>query len=194
MAKSWRVRELVNVIIVLGAYQGEAIDAFYDAKKIDNSWKVVCYEPNKNAVEILSSKYPQAIIHTKAVHTHNGTIDYRISSAEQKNGISSNIPDVCSTEVIECIDIDDILDTLDNYEQVIMRIDIEGSEYDVIPKLIEHKNLKKITELYLEWHTTNNEHVDIELLNKKLIKNIPVTLIATNDGTTQHRILTTHKC
>ena len=88
---------------------------------------------------------------------------------------------------------DNILDKLDGFDGVILRMDVEGSEYRLIPILLKHKNIVKIKEFYMEWHTKNNEHIDIDVYNKELIKKIPLTLIAVNDRNSQFKMLTTHK-
>lgn len=181
----------MNLLLVLGAYKGDAIDAFFDAKKIDNTWEIVCYEPNQDTISIIQNKYPQALIHNKAVLDNSGFIDFKLSKNEQNSGVSENIENIEKSYLVESIDIDTILDTLESYEQIILRIDIEGSEYQIIDKLIKHKNIKKIKELYLEWHTKGKD-VDLDPFNKELIKNIPLTLIAFNDGKEQFKMLTTH--
>ena len=55
----------------------------------------------------------------------------------------------------ECIDIDEILFTIisnDNEAEIYIKCDIEGSEFLVLPKLLDSPYVNRIKKIYIEWH------------------------------------------
>ncbi|NBP03783.1 MAG: hypothetical protein EBU90_27525 [Proteobacteria bacterium] len=155
-----------KIFISLGAYKGDSTDAFFDSKKINKDWHLLLYEPNMDCLQILKNKYPYAEIINKAVCDRKGMVCF--------------YPD------------DHILDILDNYDFCILRMDVEGSEYDIVPKMLLHRNIKKINEIYIEWHR-QHEKSKTEQLALGLIKNIPFVMESYFDENGSQRILTTHK-
>ena len=53
---------------------------------------------------------------------------------------------------IQCIDICEIIMKFEEYEKIILKLDIEGAEYEVLNRLINTKLISKINKLYIEWH------------------------------------------
>lgn len=69
---------------------------------------------------------------------------------------------------VKCIDFSTYLEQFkDNY--VILKLDIEGSEYEVLNHLIETGNIKYINELYIEFHDSFF-NIDSKPLKDKLIE------------------------
>ena len=179
---------LKKIFISLGAYKGDSTDAFFDSGKIDKDWHLLLYEPDRDCLQILKNKYPYAEIINKAVCDRKGMVCFypddqhgNILSKKEKEGYD------VGTE-----DIDHILDILDNYDFCILRMDVEGSEYDIVPKMLLHRNIKKINEIYIEWHR-QHEKSKTEQLALGLIKNIPFVMESYFDENGSQRILTTHK-
>ena len=58
-------------------------------------------------------------------------------------------------ETTNCVDIDDIINEIcknDFYAEIYIKCDIEGSEFAVLPKLLNSIYIKCIKEIYIEWH------------------------------------------
>lgn len=93
-----------------------------------------------------------------------------------KNSIPSHIEtDYIS---VECIDFSNFLKSKsDNYEEIIVKMDIEGAEFQIIDYLIEKDTLRLIDELFIETHG-RFEFQEKEWTSKKNeIQNIENTLL-----------------
>jgi len=67
------------------------------------------------------------------------------------NGAVFNIVD----KEVECVDINEILDNIclsDPQAEIYIKCDIEGSEFLVLPRIIESNYLSNIKQMYIEWH------------------------------------------
>jgi|Laugrespbdmm15sd_2_1035082.scaffolds.fasta_scaffold01505_9 FkbM family methyltransferase len=56
---------------------------------------------------------------------------------------------------VECVDIEDILSEICNKDpeaEIYIKCDIEGSEFVVLPRIIESEYVHHIKEMYIEWH------------------------------------------
>lgn len=56
---------------------------------------------------------------------------------------------------VSCIDVSEIMHTIitnDNDAEIYIKCDIEGSEFLVLPKLLELESVNKIKKIYIEWH------------------------------------------
>ena len=53
---------------------------------------------------------------------------------------------------MKCINFSEFLKQFNDDDYVILKLDVEGSEYDILDQLIETKLITKINELYVEFH------------------------------------------
>ena len=67
------------------------------------------------------------------------------------NGVVFDI----SSEECNCIDIEEIISSIllnDKDAEIIIKCDIEGSEFVVLPKLLQSKYILHVKSIYIEWH------------------------------------------
>ena len=54
----------------------------------------------------------------------------------------------------KCIDVKKLLtDASKKYEKIVMKLDIESSEYDVLERMIDTETYKFVSEMWVEWHS-----------------------------------------
>ena len=67
------------------------------------------------------------------------------------NGAVFNIVD----KEVDCVDINDILESIcakDPQAEIYIKCDIEGSEFVVLPRILEADYLDNVKQMYIEWH------------------------------------------
>lgn len=52
--------------------------------------------------------------------------------------------------------------TLIGYDEIIIKMDIEGAEYDVLEKMIAEKTIGRVNKLFCEWHIDRYPHIGSE--------------------------------
>lgn len=152
-----------KVFIDCGANRGQGLRQFMQMYNIDSSWEVESYEPNPdcNLAEHIQ-EFPFVKAFTKAVWSHTGKVTFSktlVTETNNDEGSSVNGLNVISTtqypqEIIEaeCVDISEILNRYDDDDFIVVKLDIEGGEYEVARKMIKDESIKKINDLYIEWH------------------------------------------
>jgi FkbM family methyltransferase len=146
-----------SLIIDLGANIGDKTQYFHDRYKC----KIICYEPNKIAFNILEKRFHKLsnIIcinkgvskneKEKKLYHHkeyeNDKLDFSQGSSflENKSNVNSKNFDYVQTLPIS--------ELLDEHKYIdLIKIDIEGYEYEIIPELITNKS--KIKYVIAELH------------------------------------------
>ena len=144
-----------DVVIDLGANVGQETEYFL-RKKAD----VYAYEPNPHAFSLLqkaTKAYDRARIFPKAVSNYNGKSQLFLHQDHQKSeveysqasslrGEKNNL----SGDNVE-VEVVDIRDVLGAHKKIrLLKIDIEGGEYDIMDAVLE--NAGKIDHILLETH------------------------------------------
>lgn len=85
------------------------------------------------------------------------------------NGAVFNIVD----KEVDCVDINDILESIctkDSEAEIYIKCDIEGSEFVVLPRIIESDYLDNIKQMYIEWHERfwYNNGIEEKIKEKKI--------------------------
>lgn len=173
-----------------GANLGQAYD-FFSQKYPDRDFFL--YEINSNCFETLRNKcdgLENVKVFNKGLYSEQKTLDVYSVNPEQyqqsNQGVSliekhnSNHYNAQTVDTVECVDIHSLITELnERYDDIVLKLDIEGSEYPVLKRLLEHPNLSKISEIYVEWHAQYSDELEDflglrkqDLLDGLLEKNI----------------------
>lgn len=123
-----------DIVIDLGAYQGEFSKEIYSRYKC----KCIAVEPSEYIRDFKDGE-----IIEKAASTHNGVLRFggRAYYASVFEETDHEYP---------CFDINDLLA---EYEEIgLLKINIEGSEYDVLNHIIDHGYHKRIKNIQVQFH------------------------------------------
>lgn len=139
---------------------------------------ILIQEDAKKVVEEIKDNYNSLEFYNKAVMDEDGVItfnchkgawkdqdkkDYMDGYTTGSNALDTNPQiDVGNGVVfdtiqydVECVAIESILESIcsqDPEAEIYIKCDIEGSEFVVLPRIIESEYSKYIVEMYIEWH------------------------------------------
>lgn len=160
-----------------------------------NEWDVYTFEANPTAYSELLNRSSYALEylkvkhHNKAVYTYDGEIEVLLETPD--DGYSTG----CSTSVVqdenwkpwevinkkehyekkckvECVDLSNFIKQFKNTELLVLKLDVEGAEYDILEKMIKDETIDMVNHLFVEFHArlfSNSEEV---LIRENVIKNI----------------------
>lgn len=165
-----------KVLLDFGANVGQG---FEELKSIyGNEYEYHLYEPNPKCYRKLVDKYGQLTnvkIFNKAVGIHDGHIDFYFLDDLDVGGTvvkghnslyrteeTMNKHTVSSANILTIISEFDIGDTL------VMKLDVESSEYGILESLIENNLLSRFSKIYCEFHTRYmTEHFKADFLKRE---------------------------
>lgn len=197
----------MKVFIDCGANLGQGLLEFNKKFKFINNeeWEVHSFEPNPD-IELNFDNAKNVTGHQKAVWVEESTIDFargvRVNKYDAPNGLGDNgtpgeltsvgcrikndkienvdgkgqrLTDMVS---VPTIDFSKFIEQFKNYDQVIVKMDIEGAEYQVLRHLINQDTAKIMDQLFVETHErfVNDENASTtnQLLNEVRKHNVKV--------------------
>jgi len=184
-----------NVLLDLGTHYGQGLREFIDRFGVDASWRVYTFEANPVTFEKFLKDYaiqtPYVEACNAAVSDHFGTISVNIETPpnEDDTGQGSSIIPLEQWDPwgngtsgthfhlqreVPCFDFSRfIAENFSKDDNIIVKMDIEGSEFDVLEKMIADGTIEYLNHISVEWHAryfTNKE--ETEAREKKLIKKL----------------------
>lgn len=179
--------------IDLGGHFGEGLRSFIDMYNIDETWKIISFEPNIESFNILKVfNYKNCNIEfiNKGVWVENKTLKFRpektsISYGSRNDGAGSTFIDGDDWNIknnnnigggdfldeynIEVIDFNEFLLNLKEVDFLLVKMDIEGSEYEILRRIIKTNSISIINDIYVEFHDwamkSENVYTTNELIN-----------------------------
>jgi len=175
-----------NIFLDLGTHCGQGMRYFMDRYNIDSSWNVHTFEANPDTyrkfIDGFYSMTPYVNAYNKAVSDHQGIVKIykEIYINEYGTGQGSSIINLdnwntnqqflAESNDIECIDLSEfIIDNFSKDDFILIKMDIEGSEYDTLEKMIVDGSIDYVDDIYVEWHSRCfKDNTDILVREKKV--------------------------
>jgi len=169
-----------KIFIDGGARTAESLDIIKNDMPQYLDFEFILYEPQPKHAEFLSemSKEKKFEFINKAIWDKTGVYDFYIAIdiyGDQGSTLCNDKKERLDLEnpvKVETVDIVDILENFSNDDYIVLKLDVEGGEYDIIQRLIDTENLHKVKEYIIEWHDQFYEHRSkrrtyfIDLINK----------------------------
>lgn len=168
-----------KIFIDCGTNLGQGLKTICKLEDIDNTWDVYSFEANPKTFEkieknkyvryfnvAVSDKYEFSIFNCEKMDNENGFVGGGSTLLELNNWNSEKVynfkPDYIQT-IVPVIDLIDFILKIDPEENsIILKIDIEGSEYKILKKIEYLKFFKYIKKIYIEFHDHVVNDLDIE--------------------------------
>lgn len=145
----------MKVYIDLGSYKGDSIKRFIE--KNGTNWEIHAFEANPN---VKMNYPPKTIIHRKAAWIDNGEVKFYTGERNKEVDGASLVKekktghlDVKHPLRVQGVNTGEWIKTSFKMEDtIIVKMNIEGAEYKVLPSMINDGSLEFIDKLYLEAH------------------------------------------
>ena len=158
-----------------GAHCGESI--LTAKQRFGNDINIISFEPVPGLAKQLQEIHqddPTIQIQNSAVWINNDIKKFHLSEAyTDGSSLLNSLNDLRDDHYIKinCFDLSTwLFETFTEEDYLILKLDIEGAEYEVLNKIIEDGTIKLINEFWGEWHDMkiNDEHT--QSLAKKTYK------------------------
>ncbi|EKD09760.1 FkbM family methyltransferase [Limnospira platensis] len=166
---NWRIKDSKNnsrksaLFIDCGGYDGCSAIKFLMSHL---NYDCVSFEPNPDLWDYYTD-IPTKLI-KKAVFTYDGIIEFTVDPVDADgsslltdkkidfHGKVSN--ENCPVITVDCIDLSAFISQVSQiYPKIILKLDVEGAEYDILEKMVQERTVRHIDKLYCEfhWHKVN---------------------------------------
>ena len=166
----------MNYIIDCGTHFGQGLEAVSRDFVADSFWNIFTFEANPITYKTFTDTYfdklkirfPKLVSENLAVHTYDGEIFINIEVAQNGEGETGQGSSIIGLDKwkpqggklifkdepfkIKCIDLDKFIANIESGSRIILKLDIEGAEYDILEKMIETGTIKKLDHLIVEFH------------------------------------------
>lgn len=164
-----------KILLDCGSHFGKGLRRQIDLHNINESWKIYSWEANPYTYEKFVAnerfKHLNVTAYNAAVSGSDGRIKFNIQSSTDrqgnlsKSGTGSSVitldewRPVGTKPFIEEVEVEKInlsrwiSENLNTNDFVILKMDIEGAEYETLEQMIWDDNLKYINKMYIEWHS-----------------------------------------
>lgn len=164
-----------KIFIDCGGNDGCSARKFRQEFDPDGEYYIVSFEANKKYKDYYNN-LEEHELHNKAVWVYDGYIDFYL---DQKKGYGSSLIKEKKTgnldrenpDRVECVRLSTFIeDKAKDYDEIVLKLDIEGAEYAVLKDMLEAGSINKVSKLMIDWHyekvnVPEEEHI---LLLKKL--------------------------
>jgi FkbM family methyltransferase len=171
--------------IDVGGWNSTSVRVFRKLYDPDCNYKIYTFEPEPDFYKFYTDLTNHELIQA-AAWIEDGTIEfYRENKKSSKLGgtllTNKTTGDLNYKQPykVKCVDLSNwLLTNFQPEDKIIMKMDIEGAEYQVIPKMVADGSIHRLRTLMVEWHwrklkgMTEEEHLVVE----NLVKDIPQIL------------------
>jgi FkbM family methyltransferase len=169
------MENIKKVFIDCGANLGQSIDNFIDQWTDWQDYTILSYEANPRLVHHFDrfNALKNVNFSPEAIWTYDGTVDfYLCNSGDASSSIigtklTGQLDKIPTT--VKCVDIDRIIRQYSKQDYIILKIDIEGAEYELLEYMLSKNTFELVNKLYIEFHTGKvhrHEQDNINLLSR----------------------------
>ena len=165
-----------NIFLDCGSHHLEGLENFLDRGIINESFEIHTFEANpecrvEERLKNLKYKNLNCKVHKKAVWVEDGNVLFNQENHQESksgspydgtsklDGWGSSVSNIgffhggySDPIEVESLDFSKFVKELPEGSNVICKLDVEGSEFVILRKMISEKTINKISKLYVEFH------------------------------------------
>ncbi len=153
----------MKIFIDCGANKGSDINKFKINNKDHQSWRIIAFEPNTECVEYMTinNRLDNVELIEKAVWIEDSTMTFYIGSNTKSSTLRSDKRSLMSNKkrTVETIDLSKYISQFNEEDYIILVLDVEGSEYEVLEKMLTENTIDLIDKIYVEFHTNKMNNI-----------------------------------
>ncbi len=141
----------MNIFLDCGFYAGTALTQYINAGIVDETWTIYAFEPNPK-ITVDKSMFPTFKLLKKAVWVEDGKVSFWLSNRHNASHVDDTSYSARDKKIkVPAIDFSKFVSELPE-AYIICSMDIEGSEYKVLNKMLQDGTIEKINVLDIEFH------------------------------------------
>lgn len=147
-----------KVFLDCGAWNGQSVKVFRQIYDPGTEYFIHSFEAHPVHLNSFPA-FERHKLHSKAVWVEDCVKDFYLDYSVKRAGSTlietktSGKLDKQRPLAVECIDLDLwIKNNFDRNDYIILKLDIEGAEYFVLPHMISNGSIEYIDQLFIEWH------------------------------------------
>lgn len=164
-----------KIYIEIGGNDGRRLEMILKGKEVYDNYYV--FEPHPELYKIMVDKFSQmknVTIYDWCASDKDGNCNFYFSTTRNDGStiVSGKITgkvDYNNPIIVKCIDIGKWMSEKFAGDIIDVRMDIEGGEYMVIPKMIDDGSIFLLNSLSIEFHDNRFKDVSIKDTHKKII-------------------------
>jgi FkbM family methyltransferase len=179
-----------KIFLDCGTHFGQGLNAISTNRGMDNTWEIMSWEANPITFASFNKtafrKDLNITFFNQAISINNEKTVLNIETTKEgySTGWGSSIIELDKWDsplhsgtfkekvLVDSIDFSSfILQHFTKDDVIILKLDIEGSEYNVLEKMIADSSLDLISEMYVEWHNKNFSNREEILIREQAILN-----------------------
>jgi hypothetical protein len=171
-----------KLLIDCGSNLGQGFENLSQELNIDKNWEIIMFEPNHNCIDTLKNKTKNlnVTIYSKLVYIKNDYIEFNIPKNDitsvgatiHKDFHNSKYKiDYLPSIKIQSLDLSSFINDLVEDYEIYLKLDVEGSEYEILEKMIDDGTHLKLKKLYVEFHDLYSSEYNLkkfDLINRKM--------------------------
>lgn len=144
-----------KIFIDCGGHKATSVQFFKQVYPKAKKYEIYSFEANPN-FSIYFDKFKDITYHNVAVWIENGEVEFYnnnggssslIKGKARRGGFEKN------KMTVPCIDLSQwIKENFSQEDYIILKLDIEGAEYEVLNKMLRDNTIEYVNKLYIEWH------------------------------------------
>lgn len=149
-----------KVFIDCGAHQATSVENFKNNYPDSEKYEIFSFEANSGFKKYFD-KYPDVKLEIALVWTTDGEEQF-FNANNESSSVYKKKSGRGQKQIIKSINLDRyIKENFNKEDEIILKLDIEGAEYEVLEHMVENGSIDYINKLFIEWHCAKVQEISV---------------------------------